>query len=122
MDSIELKEDKKELPELTPLELKELIDKYYKDTKQPTSPRKTQDIWRSKCCSDDGTQIDRKFLTFILTSLLSVTVLVFALLQLSLNPESDLSSLWVSLVSTITSLHVPSPLSQLTSPTEKTKN
>ena len=80
----------------------------------PTSPRgeKTTELWRSKCCSEDGTVIDKKFLSFATTSLLSIIVLVFALVQLTLSPDSELTSLWVSLVSTITSLHVPSPLSQ----------
>ena len=80
----------------------------------PVSPRgdKTTELWRSKCCSEDGTVIDKKFLSFATTSLLSIIVLVFALVQLTLTPDSELTSLWVSLVSTITSLHVPSPLSQ----------
>jgi hypothetical protein len=85
-------------------------------TPPPTSPRSRtggDTIWRSKCCSQDGTTIDKTFLSFILTSVLSLAVLLFSLSQLALNPESDLTSLWVSLVSTITSLHVPSPLSQM---------
>ena len=80
----------------------------------PTSPRASDksELWRSKCCSEDGTIVDKKFLSFATTSLLSIIVLVFALVQLTLSPDSELTSLWVSLVSTITSLHVPSPLSQ----------
>ena len=82
----------------------------------PASPRTRRNgdtIWRSKCCSQDGTIIDKTFLTFMLTSLLSLAVLLFSLSQLALNPDSELTSLWVSLVSTITSLHVPSPLSTM---------
>jgi len=81
----------------------------------PSSPRSrsADNIWRSKCCSKDGTVIDKTFLSFMLTSVLSLAVLLFSLSQLALNPESELTSLWVSLVSTITSLHVPSPLSQM---------
>ena len=84
----------------------------------PSTPRNStrrngDTIWRSKCCSQDGTIIDKTFLTFMLTSLLSLAVLLFSLSQLALNPDSELTSLWVSLVSTITSLHVPSPLSTM---------
>ena len=87
----------------------------------PSSPRsRTSDtIWKSKCCSKDGTIIDKTFLTFMLTSLLSLAVLLFSLSQLALNPDSELTSLWVSLVSTITSLHVPSPLSTMQNEVKK---
>ena len=90
-------------------------------TPPPSSPRsRTSDtIWKSKCCSKDGTVIDKTFLTFMLTSLLSLAVLLFSLSQLALNPDSELTSLWVSLVSTITSLHVPSPLSTMQNEVKK---
>ena len=80
----------------------------------PVSPKRgTDDAWRSKCCTEDGTVINKGFLSFILTSTLSVIVLIFALVQLSINPSSELSSLWVSLVSSISALHLPSPISQI---------
>lgn len=93
-------------------------------TPPPASPRTRRNgggdtIWRSKCCSQDGTVIDKTFLTFMLTSLLSLAVLLFSLSQLALNPDSELTSLWVSLVSTITSLHVPSPLSTMQNEVKK---
>ena len=98
----------------------EQLDLYLKEAvasaaaPRPSSPRSASaTIWRSKCCSQDGTVIDKTFLTFMLTSLLSLAVLLFSLSQLALNPDSELTSLWVSLVSTITSLHVPSPLSTM---------
>ena len=80
----------------------------------PVSPKRAgEEPWRSRCCSENGTEVNKNFLSFMLTSTLSIVVLIFALVQLSLNPSSELSSLWVSLVSSISALHVPSPLTQL---------
>lgn len=69
-------------------------------------------VWRSKCCnSEDGTEISRSCLTYSLTSIISIVVLVFSLYQLGSDEEEDsLTPLWISLVSSIGSLHVPSPL------------
>ena len=110
----------------TPTEVKKLDDvemaallarfraEFVERAPPPASPRASEksELWRSKCCSEDGTIVDKKFLSFATTSLLSIIVLIFSLTQLTLSPDSELTSLWVSLVSTITSLHVPSPLSQ----------
>jgi hypothetical protein len=76
--------------------------------------KETEDrIWRSKCCRAEGTEISRSFLSYVLTSIISLSVLVFALYQLT-TEESNLTPLWVSLVSSIGSLHLPSPLQKET--------
>ena len=69
-------------------------------------------VWRSKCCNrEDGTEVSRSCLTYTLTSVISIVVLVFSLYQLGSDTEEDsLTPLWISLVSSIGALHVPSPL------------
>lgn len=106
-----------EVKKLDDVEMAALLARFraeFVERAPPVSPRASDksELWRSKCCTEDGTVVDKKFLSFATTSLLSIIVLVFALVQLTLTPDSELTSLWVSLVSTITSLHVPSPLSQ----------
>jgi len=79
-----------------------------------TSSLTTDVVWRSKCCnSKDGTEVSQSCLTFTLTSMISLIVLVFALYQLAFDNDDEdnsLTPLWISLVSSIGSLHLPSPL------------
>ena len=79
---------------------------------EPRSPKGEQP-WKSKCCGPDGTEISKSFLVFSLTSVLSVIILIFSLWQLAENePTDSLNPLWISLVSSVSAIHVPSPLQQ----------
>ena len=95
-------------------EMIELREAYARDfgCRRPASPKGEQP-WKSKCCGPDGTEISKSFLVFSLTSVLSITILIFALWQLAENEPTDpLNPLWISLVSSVSALHVPSPLQQ----------
>jgi hypothetical protein len=95
-------------------EMIELREAYARDFggRRPASPKGEQP-WKSKCCGPDGTEISKSFLVFSLTSVLSITILIFALWQLAENEPTDpLNPLWISLVSSVSALHVPSPLQQ----------
>lgn len=123
MSSFELQEFRDSSLEDRERMVKMLLDQYtdlvqrQKDVKTdpPQSPRSSaaQDVvWRSKCCnSKDGTEISRSCMTYALTSTISLIVLIFAMYQLAFDSEEDsLTPLWISLVSSIGSLHLPSPL------------
>ena len=101
-------------------DLRALLSKWKKEEKKEEEEEQKKDekeeprdeIWRSKCCnSKDGTVVSQAFLTYTLTSFISLVVLFFALYQLAFDSQEDsLTPLWISLVSSIGSLHLPSPL------------
>lgn len=106
--------------ELEPLELKNENAKAAANVKEPPpypqspSSKTTEPVWRSRCCTPEGTVVTKSLLTFSLTSLISVIVLCFSLYMLT-APDLDesMKTLYISLVSSISSLHVPSPLQKL---------
>jgi len=95
-------------------EMIELREAYIRDfgDRRRSSPKGEQP-WKSKCCGPDGTEISKSFLVFGITSVLSIIILIFALYELAQNDPSDpLNPLWISLVSSVSAIHVPSPLQQ----------
>ena len=100
--------------ELEPLELNaEKTSNTVEPSRSPSS-KSSEPVWRSRCCTPEGTVVTKSLMTFSLTSLISVIVLCFSLYMLT-TPELDdsMKTLYISLVSSISSLHVPSPLQKL---------
>mgnify|MGYP001077129598 CR=1 FL=1 len=101
-------------------ELRDIVLETLRAAQEKAASTSEEQPWRSKCCTRDGTEISRSFLTFTLTSTLSIIILVFALWQLAENEPSDsLNPLWISLVSSVSAIHVPSPLQQSDSSSSK---
>ena len=67
------------------------------------------EIWRSKCCGDDGTVISKPCLQWTLQALISLAVLSFCGAQLA-RGEKENESIYFSLISSILTLHIPAPL------------
>jgi len=114
MEPVELLDGKKKKNNLQQQQLS-LEREETRETREPASPKSFKEpVWRSKCCTQEGTVVTKSLLTFTLTSIISVIVLVFSLVMLT-YPDLDesMKTLYISLVSSISSLHVPSPLQKM---------
>ena len=111
MSDIEGRTDAQLLVELA--DLREQLSRFTEDIKvnSPVSPKAgDQQVWRSRCCTETGTVMSKSLLRFTLTSVISVAALIFSFVQLSEGSSPELQSVYVSIISSLTALHMPSPL------------
>lgn len=70
-----------------------------------------KNTWRSPCCGQDQA-CSKSLLVFLLQALIALLVLLFCMVQLSYALDPDNKAVYFSLISSLVTLYLPSPLSE----------
>lgn len=88
-------------------------ESHVNDFDLPTLPKlkisnDEKEVWFSSCCGKTKT-CSRSFIQYMIQCLFSLLVLLFAMWMYAFATEPAMREVWVSTISTIVGLHLPSP-------------
>ena len=70
-----------------------------------------KNTWTSPCCGQDRA-CSKSLLVFLMQGVIALSVLLFCMLQLAYAMDPDNKAVYFSLISSLVTLYLPSPLSE----------